>query len=155
MSLFLALLLAAGFGAFVVLGVAYAVRTPIWQNPDEPAHFNYVAFVAQTGGLPVLDQGDWDSDLLELVKNGQLERVDQIRYEDWQPPLFYLLAAPLLRAGPPADVYAAVLRLRLLDVAFGALTLGVGWLAAREVFSKDDVLLAGATPLVMAVQADN
>ena len=26
--------------------VGYATLTPIWQNPDEPAHYNYVAFVA-------------------------------------------------------------------------------------------------------------
>ena len=28
--------------AYLVLGVLFAVRTPPWQAPDEPAHVNYV-----------------------------------------------------------------------------------------------------------------
>jgi hypothetical protein len=39
---------------YVILGVLYAVRTPPWQAPDEPAHYNYVRFVPTTGGFPVL-----------------------------------------------------------------------------------------------------
>src|SRR5438128_10585173 len=82
--------------AYVVLGFGYAVLTPIWQNPDEPAHYNYVAFVAESGGLPVLQPGDWDSALLERLKNSRLQvgdSVETIRYEAWQPPRFYLAAA--------------------------------------------------------------
>jgi len=53
--------------AYAVLAFGYVTVTPIWQNPDEPAHYNYVAFVAQTGGLPELKPGDWDSALLERL----------------------------------------------------------------------------------------
>src|ERR1041384_4330799 len=101
--------------AYAFLAFGYARLTPIWQNPDEPAHFNYVAFVAQTGGLPVLQPGDWDSELLERLKTGTLFPTDDIRtirYESWQPPLFYLLAAPVYRLGSADD---AVLRLRAFD----------------------------------------
>lgn len=143
------LLLGLALVAFVVLAVGYAVRTPIWQNPDEPAHYTYADFVARTGGLPVLRPGDWDAELLERLKNGRLQAGDSvsaIRYENWQPPLFYLLAAPLLRVLPD-DVPRQVLGLRLLNVAFGALTLGAGWLVAREVLSP---LLASQVPLVLA-----
>ncbi|HYY88808.1 MAG TPA: hypothetical protein VFA49_08430, partial [Chloroflexota bacterium] len=44
--------------AYAVLTFGYVRLTPIWQNPDEPAHYNYVAFIADTGGLPELRAGD-------------------------------------------------------------------------------------------------
>jgi 4-amino-4-deoxy-L-arabinose transferase-like glycosyltransferase len=124
--------------------------TPAWQNPDEPAHFNYVVFVAETGGLPELRPGDWDSMLLERLKNGTLEPGDSlatIRYENWQPPLFYLVAAPVYRLGPADDVSAALARLRGLDIMLGGITLVLAYCIARRVFEPE---LAVAVPLAMA-----
>ena len=68
--------------AYGVLAAGYATLTPIWQNPDEPAHYNYIAFVADTGGLPELKPGDWDSALLERLKNGTLHRFVNIYVND-------------------------------------------------------------------------
>src|SRR5205814_3754384 len=48
------LILALALVAYAALAIGYLTLTPIWQNPDEPAHYNYVAFIAQTGGLPEL-----------------------------------------------------------------------------------------------------
>ena len=42
---------------YVILGVLYAVRTPAWQAPNEPAHYNYVRFVATTSQLPRVTDG--------------------------------------------------------------------------------------------------
>src|SRR5262249_50181166 len=117
------------------------------QNPDEPAHFNYVAFVASTGGLAVLQPGDWDSALLERLKNGTLQPTDDItaiRYENWQPPLFYLLATPMYRVGAHDT---ALYRLRALNVALGALTVLLAYGAARQLFTP---ILAAAVPLSIA-----
>jgi 4-amino-4-deoxy-L-arabinose transferase-like glycosyltransferase len=141
--------LAFTLAAYLALAIGYATLTPIWQNPDEPAHFTYITFVARTGGLPELKAGDWDSALLERLKNGRLQpgdSVDAIRYEAWQPPLFYLLAAPLVRIGPMDDPAALVPRLRGFDVLLGALTLGVAYAAGREVLNTR---LAAAVPLAM------
>jgi 4-amino-4-deoxy-L-arabinose transferase-like glycosyltransferase len=136
----------------VGLGLAYAAATPVWQNPDEPAHYNYVAYVARTGGLPALEAGDWDAALLEQVKTGQIAptdpRVATIRYEAWQPPLYYLLAAQVLRVAPTSDVLAQVRLLRTLDVLLGGLTLLIGWLIGRELFPAHRWLALGV-PLVM------
>jgi 4-amino-4-deoxy-L-arabinose transferase-like glycosyltransferase len=142
--------LAVTLAAYVALALGYATLTPIWQNPDEPAHYNYIAFVAQTGGLPALQPGDWDSALLERLKNGRLQPGDSvgaIRYESWQPPLFYLAAAPLFRLGPMDDPTVLVFRLRAFDIVLGALTLGVAYLVAREILPQH---LAVAVPLAMA-----
>src|SRR5215831_5418114 len=94
------LILVAALVAYAGLAVTYAVGTPIWQAPDEPAHFNYVRQVAETGTLPELREGDWDSDLLSRVQNGALEGIERIRYESWQPPLAYIVAAPVYLLGP-------------------------------------------------------
>src|SRR3974377_348346 len=82
---------------YLVLGVLYAVYTPAWQAPDEPAHYNYVRYLVQNGRFPVLQMGDYPNDYLEQIK---LEKfppnlsIAPIRYESHQPPLYYLLAAP-------------------------------------------------------------
>jgi 4-amino-4-deoxy-L-arabinose transferase-like glycosyltransferase len=133
--------------AYVWLALSYATATPPWNNPDEPAHYNYVAHVARTGTLPVLQPGDWDSDLLERLKASQFrsdEGVERLRYEAWQPPLYYLLAAQVYRAVPAESPYARIHALRIFDIALGALTLIVAYLVAREVFTPS----ASARPSV-------
>ena len=144
-----AAILAAIFVAYAALALGYITRTPIWQNPDEPAHYNYVAFVAETGGLPELRAGDWDSALLDRLKNGTLQPTDSlasIRYESWQPPLFYLAAAPVYRPGPTSDAASVVFRLRAFNAVLGGLTLSLAYLIAREVLPAH---LAVFVPAVM------
>ncbi|MCA1645049.1 MAG: hypothetical protein LC797_06120 [Chloroflexi bacterium] len=143
------LVLALTLVAYAVLAFGYIRLTPIWQNPDEPAHYNYVVFVAETGGLPELTSGDWDSALLDRLKNGRLrpgDAVGAIRYEAWQPPLAYLLLAPLVRLAPADPVDVLVYRLRAFDAVLGEATLGVAFFAARQVLAPH---LAMAVPLVM------
>src|SRR5205814_1821819 len=49
---------------YVGLASGYALATPRWNNPDEPAHYNYIAYLGRTGQFPVLQPGDWDSQRL-------------------------------------------------------------------------------------------
>jgi 4-amino-4-deoxy-L-arabinose transferase-like glycosyltransferase len=143
------LILALTLLAYAALALGYVALTPIWQNPDEPAHYNYVAFVAQTGGLPELLPGDWDSALLERLKNGRLtpgDSVAAIRYEAWQPPLSYLIAAPLYRVLGGADTATMVYALRTFDALLGGLTLVIAFLAARAVLP---IHLALGVPLAL------
>jgi 4-amino-4-deoxy-L-arabinose transferase-like glycosyltransferase len=132
--------------AYAILAYGYVILTPIWQNPDEPAHYNYVAFVAETGGLPELKPGDWDSALLERVKNGTLQpgdRIEAIRYESWQPPLLYLLAAPVYRLGATDNPAQVLTRLRSLNVVFGAMTLVLAFGIARHLFEPGPAAAQG------------
>ncbi len=39
---------------YFVLASLYAIYTPAWQAPDEPAHYNYVRYLAENGHFPVL-----------------------------------------------------------------------------------------------------
>jgi 4-amino-4-deoxy-L-arabinose transferase-like glycosyltransferase len=116
---------------YFLIGSLYIFYTPAWQAPDEPAHFNYVRQLA-AGRLPVIERGDYDQDYLMTVVfiSGFSEQyaLEPISYEDWQPPLYYLLqtvnyvaaggALPALRffslllgAGVVILAYAIVLKL--------------------------------------------
>jgi hypothetical protein len=39
---------------YFALAYGYATRTPDWQIPDEPAHYNYVRQIVENGELPVI-----------------------------------------------------------------------------------------------------
>jgi len=113
--LLLALLLVYG-----VLAVGFVLRTPAWQAPDEPAHYNYVAQVAENGCCPVIEPGDWDQAYLSELTTAQfapdlLDEITTLEYEDHQPPLYYLLAAPVYAASS-----GSLTALRLVSVLFGA-----------------------------------
>ena len=117
---------------YIVVGALYAVYTPLWQVPDEPAHYNYIRSLATGYGLPVLEPGDYDqallSDLTSLGFPSEFS-IDPLEYEDHQPPLYYLLAAPVYRL-----FQGAVLPLRLFSVVLGAGLLLAAYLAVQTVF---------------------
>ncbi|MBD3239798.1 MAG: hypothetical protein GF331_04380, partial [Chitinivibrionales bacterium] len=77
---------------------------------DEPAHNNYVKYLAAHWRFPVQTQSVADPDA--LVRN---------EFEYYQPPLYYLIAAGLHRL---FGAEAGFLLARLLSCAFG---LGVVW----------------------------
>jgi 4-amino-4-deoxy-L-arabinose transferase-like glycosyltransferase len=105
--------------AYLAIASQYAARTPDWQAPDEPAHYNYVRQIADDQRLPVLRMGDWQQAYQDELKArgfdpALLDRLDTVQYEDHQPPLYYLLQAPVyvLTDGD-------LLALRLISVLLG------------------------------------
>ncbi|HEC23957.1 MAG TPA: hypothetical protein ENI95_13675, partial [Chloroflexi bacterium] len=115
---FLYVLLALIVIVFFGIGALYAIYTPPWQAPDEPAHYNYIAQVATEGCCPIIAPGDWDAEYLEELKAAQFpEEADlsAIEYEDHQPPLYYLAALPVYRLSG-----GGLTALRLLSLVFGA-----------------------------------
>lgn len=104
--------------AYLLMGTLFATLTPVWQAPDEPAHYNYVRQLA-AGQIPVIEPGDYDQDyLFEVVFVSAFAPqydVTSIEYEDWQPPLYYLLQTPVYAA-----TGGSVLAMRLLSVLLGA-----------------------------------
>jgi 4-amino-4-deoxy-L-arabinose transferase-like glycosyltransferase len=135
------ILLAAIVATYAVIGVLYAAYTPVWQVPDEPAHYNYVRALAEGRGLPVMEMGDYNQEYLnQLTSQGfppELS-VDSVTYEDHQPPLYYLLATPVYLA-----FNGALLPLRLLSVVFGVALLVVVYKAVQAIFpARPEVALA-------------
>jgi 4-amino-4-deoxy-L-arabinose transferase-like glycosyltransferase len=110
---------------YLLVGTLYAAQVPAWQAPDEPAHYNYIRQLAD-GRLPVITEGDYDQAYLDEIRTARFApeySVVDIEYEDWQPPLYYLLLTPIFLLFD-----GALLPLRLTSLLLGA---GVIWLAYR------------------------
>ncbi|MBZ0276911.1 MAG: glycosyltransferase family 39 protein [Anaerolineae bacterium] len=104
---------------YILLGMLFAIRTPDWQAPDEPAHYNYIAQVVQSGCCPTIKPGDWDSAYLEQLKSARfnpelLGNLSSIQYENHQPPTYYLLASVVFRL-----TSGSLVALRLFSVVIG------------------------------------
>jgi 4-amino-4-deoxy-L-arabinose transferase-like glycosyltransferase len=140
--------------AYLLIAGQYAWLNPPWQAPDEPAHYNYVRYVAEHGSLPVLEPGDYDHDYLEEIKARGFPPdmpIDPIRYQAWQPPLYYLMAVPVYRLTSGWPQPQRLVALRLLSVAFGAILLLVTDRVVRTLTPGRIWLALGATALVASV----
>ncbi len=69
--------------AFLALALAYSVVIPPFEALDEVEHFGVTRYVADMGRLPIQGRADL--------------AVYHVRQEASQPPLYYLVAGPLLR----------------------------------------------------------
>ena len=136
--LFLMLIVAA----YLIVGSLFAVTTPAWQNPDEPAHYNNIATIAAGSGLPVLHHGDYDQGYMNLLISAGFPAdlpIDRVRYEAYQPPLYYMAAVPAYLLGQ-----GSLLTLRLLSVSLGAFVIILLYLCAELVFPNKPLLSVGA-----------
>jgi 4-amino-4-deoxy-L-arabinose transferase-like glycosyltransferase len=139
-------LLALIIAIYLVLGTLYAVLTPDWQAPDEPAHYNYVVYLAEQHRFPVLKPGDYPAAYLEEIKAAHFPpemSIAPIRYEFHQPPLHYILALPIYSLSG-----GALVPLRLLSVAMGGLLLLLVYWIVQALSPERPHLALGATSFV-------
>ena len=128
--------------AYLIVGSLFAVTTPGWQNPDEPAHYNNIATIAAGGGLPVLHHGDYDQGYMNLLISAGFPAdlpIDRVRYEAYQPPLYYMAAVPAYLLGQ-----GSLLTLRIFSVSLGAFVIILLYLCAELVFPNKPLLSVGA-----------
>jgi len=128
---------------YLAIGSLYALRTPVYNAPDEPAHANYVRALSRREGLPVLVPGDWDLPLLEDLKARRFPEgsdVAAIRYESHQPPIYYLVLAPLAQI--VSEERAQVVVMRFGSLAIGLLGVVLIYHVARCLLDADAALLA-------------
>ncbi|MFW5940247.1 MAG: DUF2142 domain-containing protein [Chloroflexota bacterium] len=119
--------------AYLFVGSLYAIYTPPWQAPDEPAHYNYIRQLSG-GRLPVIEPDDYDEAYRREIVSARFDpaySIDPLTYEDWQPPLYYLLLTPiyLLFSG-------LLLPLRLTNVVLGAGVVGLTYVVSRQVWPR-------------------
>ncbi|MFO7696103.1 MAG: DUF2142 domain-containing protein [Anaerolineae bacterium] len=145
---------------YLLLAGAYAVYTPAWQAPDEPAHYNYVRYIAEYGALPELKPGDYPAEYLEEIKAARFApsySIDPIRYESHQPPVYYLLAAPAFLLGRTLGMETPLLPQRLFSVALGLISLLVAYRLVRALapgrpeLALGTVAFMGFLPMRLAV----
>src|SRR5262249_29807332 len=94
-----------------VIRVAYAFVTPPFQSPDEYSHYSYVKFVHTFRHLPVQPNPATQPEELELH----------------QPPLYYVLAAPMFRSTDLLDA-RPLLPLRFMNILLSMFTIGIAYL---------------------------
>lgn len=149
--------LAAFLAAYLVAAGSFALLTPPWQTPDEPAHYNYIAHIATELRLPVLAQGDYDQERLDILLEAKFApklSISGLRYENYQPPLYYLLATPVFWA-----TGGSLIALRLFGVLLGMVTILLLYLCLELVFPGKTLIPLGAAafaallPMHMAVAA--
>ena len=133
---------------YVVAGALYAINTPAWQAPDEPAHYNAIRQVAESGCCPLIEAGDWQGDYLAQLTSAKfapelLDRLGELQYEDHHPPLYYLLASLVYKLSA-GDLIA----LRLLSVALGAAPVGLSYFVARPLAPRQPQVALATMALV-------
>jgi 4-amino-4-deoxy-L-arabinose transferase-like glycosyltransferase len=136
--------------AYLALGAAYALQTPAWQAPDEPAHYNYIRFIAEKRALPILSKGEYDQAYNEQFtrtpQNTATMSIDPLRYEDYAPPLYYLLAAPIF-----ALTDGWLTAIRLFSVVLGGALIVVAYLIGAETYPDQLVFALGSAAFVAFV----
>jgi hypothetical protein len=135
------------YGYFVVAAL-YAIYTPAWQTPDEPAHYNYVAQVANFGCCPKIEAGDWDAAYQDELKAAHfppelLGALDTIQYEDHQPPLYYLLASVVYKL-----TNGSLTALRLFSALIGLIIVLCAYAIGRVMLPERPQVALGAAALV-------
>ena len=119
--------------------------TPAWQNPDEPAHYNYIAHIAEQGALPVLQSGDYDQACSTCCCTPNLRPRLPQRICATNPisrRSIYLTATPIFWLTD-----GSLLALRLYNVLLGAGSLLCSTIASRWSFHASLCWALGRWPL--------
>jgi 4-amino-4-deoxy-L-arabinose transferase-like glycosyltransferase len=131
---------------YLFIGSLYVYLTPAWQAPDEPAHFNYVRQLA-AGTLPIMEPGDYDQAYInEIVFEEAFApgySIEPLSYEDWQPPLYYLLQTPLYVAGG-----GSLSTMRMFSLLLGAGTVVLAYAIALRIAPAEQWLALTAAIFV-------
>ncbi len=142
---------------YLIIGANFALQTPPWQAPDEPAHYNYIAHIATEGTLPILRIGDYDEAYRNALVSERFplhKSIDSLRYESYQPPLYYLLGAIVYRLTD-----GSLLALRFFGLFLGLIVILLLYFTLEMVFPDKPLIVLGATaftaflPMHVAVTA--
>jgi 4-amino-4-deoxy-L-arabinose transferase-like glycosyltransferase len=136
--------------AYLALGAAFTLQTPAWQAPDEPAHYNVIKFIAENRALPVLQTGDYDQayneEFTRTPQNVASLAIEPLRYENYAPPLYYVLAAPLY-----ALTDGWITALRLFSVILGGAVVVAAYLIGAELYPDQLTFALGGAAFVAFV----
>jgi 4-amino-4-deoxy-L-arabinose transferase-like glycosyltransferase len=169
----LRLLIAGQLVVIVAAGLFAAARVDVFSGRgfgDEPAHFDSVRMVAQQHLLPVLERDKTSEPVAALRKGRDPDTADGVerpaglageQYEAFQPPLYYLVAAPVFSLS--ADWFRKVRLVRALGLVFVLLAAALLYDLARRATGEAHVIAFSAAlsvlmwpgVLVMSVTVSN
>jgi 4-amino-4-deoxy-L-arabinose transferase-like glycosyltransferase len=139
----------------LVHGGLYASFMPPWGLIDEEQHLHYVQYVTEQQAIPHVGQTTLSPEILESAfSTGRREHfhwpapasldpkdwgLEGQSYEGYQPPLYYLLLAPLYGA-LSGDILTKLYTLRWVSVGLSLLTLVFVYRIGRRLFIHEPVL---------------
>ena len=138
-----ATLIALQLAAITVVGGVTVVRFHIFAAVDELAHVSFVQEVAEHGSLPWLGRSyvSWQMEAIEQDVYPRRSSVDPrqiglagLSYEAFQPPLYYLLAAPAFAI--PGNYRDKVIAVRAFDLLLLLAAAAILALLARAVAAE-------------------
>jgi len=152
-------------------GLFWSAATEVFSPVDEAHHYAYVATVAEELRIPVMGRDLVPLEVLEIRKESPTlgartlpRRADLAdgswgaeleQYEALQPPLYYLVAAPVYRAanglGPGVTVFA----LRAFTVVLSILAVPLTWGLSRRIFPGHPGIWLAAPALLVVVNGFN
>ncbi len=141
----------------------YLALTPPWQGPDEPRHFQYVQLMRDLGRVPsaadaraavglqsdvyrsLTEQRFWELREHRSPPAGEnpdaaaasLEMRRLLLVAPVEPPLFYALCGVFLRPFRSASMLTQLYVLRLWSAVFGAVLVGLAYVAAGSLWPAD------------------
>lgn len=148
--------------AFALLhGGLYASLLPPWGLIDEEHHFHYIQYLTETGSLPTVGETYLSQEIIDKLHETkrwetfgwpappsmQAEQMglEGHSYEGYQPPLYYVLMAPLFML-LPEDLLIRLFALRWVAVGISVFSL---WLAYRA--TKSLLPAKNTMPLLIAL----
>ncbi|MEM7348260.1 MAG: glycosyltransferase family 39 protein, partial [Chloroflexota bacterium] len=134
---------------YLVAGTLYATLTPNWQAPDEPAHYNYIRYLATQQRFPELVDACYDQAYLTELTTRRFSPelpVDNVCYEFHQPPLYYLLQTPIYWLSQ-----GSLLALRLTSVLLGAGVVILAFLISKTIKPDHPAIVYGTMAFVAFV----
>jgi 4-amino-4-deoxy-L-arabinose transferase-like glycosyltransferase len=171
----------------LIRAVLYAVLLPLWQNPDELVHFEYVKLLADretirldlplggtiayrvvaalggggAEGAPARTHSDLRHEISEsLVRHRFWEirrlpdpdRVGVFGYSELnQPPLYYLVAAAVLRALSPGSIDEEAYALRFLSIIMSLVIVAIAYQVVRELLPDRPAVAFAAAGLITLI----
>ena len=121
--------------AGLLVRLAYVFLTPIFYAPDEQSHFNYIKHLTEKKSFPVQTSklGDESND-----------------WENNQPPLYYLVAAPVFSATQAVfhNQTSTVVAIRLFSVALWLLNVWLVIVSLRRLRIQDGFVVTFTVAMV-------
>jgi 4-amino-4-deoxy-L-arabinose transferase-like glycosyltransferase len=121
--------------AFTCNTLLWALIIPAGHAPDEWAHFDYILHLTTHRTLPIYGQTRSSIDAANFSK------------EAMQPPLYYLLAAPLQIALDKTGDWQ-IIGLRIYSILLGAITVAISYMFGRRLAPRQPTFALGIASLV-------
>ena len=147
--------LAVILSLYLVMGIGYSLLMPVWEAPDERAHYSYALRLARTGERPSIEENPeanqpplyyWIAaqplgwievvrpDWVRPISPGTLPKAQGLPRYDWNSENYIFLAGPLV--------------LRWLGLVFGGMALLFVYGGVRRIFPDEPGLALGSVALI-------